>query len=617
MSDASVKILSSVTVFQKYAKHIQDLNRRETWEEICERNMQMHISKFPEMQEEIKSIYTKYIVTKKVLPSMRSLQFGGKAIELAPNRGYNCGYMPIDDCKAFSELMFLLLGGTGIGYSVQKHHIQNLPVITEPDVSNRYVVQDSIIGWSDAVKVLFKAYMLKGNRPEFDFRDIRAKGVLLKTSGGRAPGHEPLKKSLESCESILKNAAGRKLTSLEVHDLCCIIADAVLSGGIRRAAMIAFFSHDDELMLKCKDGEWWIHNPQRSRANNSAVLLRGQVSEQEFFKLWDIIKSSGSGEPGIYWTNCKETMSNPCAEISLSPFQFCNLTTFNCSDITSQEEFEERAKAAAFLGTIQASYTDFHYLRPIWRKNTEKEALLGVSMTGIASGKVLSLDMAKAAEVVRLENIRVAKLININPAARTTCVKPEGTTSLVLGSSSGIHAWHAPYYIRRIRVNKQEPIYRYLLNKVPTLIEDDVMKPEIDAVLSIPVKAPDGAVFRSEPVVEFLERVKKVTVEWIHPGHVSGPNTHNVSATVSVKPNEWEFVGRWMWENSNNYSGLSVLPHFDANYKQMPFEDCTEMTYHRLMQHLIDINLSEVDEVENNVNHGDILACSGGSCEIT
>jgi ribonucleoside-triphosphate reductase (thioredoxin) len=616
MTDASVDLLSQIIVFQKYAKHKSDLNRRESWEELAVRNMEMHLVRFPHLQNDILSVYRDFVLTKKVLPSMRSLQFGGKAIHLSPNRGFNCSYAPMDHYKAFPELMFLLLGGTGVGYSVQKHHVAKLPMVTGPNGSFRYMIQDSIVGWSDAVKVLFKSYFFGTEKPEFDYRDIRAKGSELKTSGGKAPGPDPLRKSLENCESILKKAMGGNLTPLQVHDLCCFIADAVLSGGIRRAAMISFFSLDDEEMLHCKDGVWYEANGQRARSNNSAVLVRGEVNEVQFKRLWETISSSESGEPGIYWTNDREILSNPCGEISLRPFQFCNLSTFNVSDVDSQEELEARAKAAAFLGTLQAAYTDFHYLRPIWRETTEKDSLLGVSMTGIASGKVLSLDLTAAAEVVKEENVRVANAIGIRPAARTTCVKPEGTASLVVGSSSGIHAWHAPHYIRRVRINKQESLYKYLLRKVPALLEDDVMKPDVDAVLSVPIKAPEGAVFRNESAMDFLSRVQRVTTSWIHPGHRDGVNTHNVSATVSIRPEEWASVGEWMWANSSDYSGLSVLPFWGGNYAQMPYEDCDEVTYHRLMQHLAEIDLSEVDEVENTVNHGDVLACSGGSCEI-
>lgn len=615
MSDASVKALSSVTVFNKYSKFLKEENRRETWEEIIARNMVMHVNRFPNLADHIFNAYS-FVMDKKVLPSMRSLQFGGDPISLSHNRMFNCAYLPINDRRAFHEVMFLLLGGTGVGYSVQRHHVDSLPVVQRPNGSARFVVQDSIIGWSDSVKALFKAYMEGSYRPEFDFRDVRKKGTPLKTSGGKAPGPEPLKLALEQCEKILMGNVGRKLTPLQVHDCVCYIADAVLSGGIRRAAMISLFDKDDKEMLGCKDGEWWVNHAVRARANNSAVMIRDQVNEAEFQALWSTISSNKSGEPGIFWTNDKDWGTNPCCEIALRPFQFCNLTTLDVSDVTSQEELNDRARAAAFIGTLQASYTDFHYLRSEWKETTESEALIGVSMTGIASGSVLGLDMDEAARVVKEENARVAKILGIRPAARTTCVKPEGTTSLVVGSSSGVHAWHSPYYVRRMRINKQDALYRYLVNVVPELIEDDVMKPDIDAVLSVPIKSPEGAVFRDESALEFLERVKLVTTKWIHSGHRSGENTHNVSATVSVRDEEWEAVGKWMWDNKDCYSGLSVLPYSDASYQQMPFEECSEETYNRLMQYVKDIDLTKVNEVEDSTALADNLACMGGFCEI-
>ena len=633
MLDLGVKLLSEVVCFNKYSKYVPELNRRETWEEICLRNMNMHLSKYPQLETDIKRVYSDFIVTKKILPSMRALQFGGKPIELANNRLYNCCLGLADHYKFFSETMFLLLGGSGVGYSVQKQHVAKLAKVRTPKSSQRFLIQDSIIGWADAVKELFGAYLAGGVRPEFDYRDIRAKGSLLKTTGGRAPGPTPLRLSLEHCETLLKNAIGRKLKPLEVHDALCYIADAVLSGGIRRAAMISFFSPSDDEMALCKDGEWYVENPQRGRANNSAVLLRKdldpltglcnkvlgnqtQTTEKEFFSLWEKTKATKSGEPGFYWTNDLDSLSNPCVEISLRAFSFCNLTTVNVSTIVDQEDLNERVAAAAFIGTLQAGYTDFHYLRPIWKKTTEEDALLGVSMTGIASSKVLGLDMAQAAIVVKQENEAVAKMIGIRSAARTTCVKPEGTSSLVLGSSSGIHAWHAPYYIRRMRVNKGEPIYRYLNDVVPELLEDEVFKPELEAVLSVPVKAPDGAVFRSESAVEFLERVKKVSKEWVLPGHRDGVNTHNVSATVNIREDEWDICGKWIWDNRDCYNGLSVIPYSDPNYKQLPFEECDELTYQRLSGFLKAIDLTQVREFEDTTSVAEELSCVGGACVI-
>ena len=343
----------------------------------------------------------------------------------------NCSFAPVDSIEAFSEIMFLLLSGCGVGYSVQNHHIEKLPPITKPTKTRRYLVGDSIEGWSDAIKMLVKAYFSGKPLPDFDFNDVRQKGSLLITAGGRAPGPEPLKDCIHHIKKILdRKENGDQLTSLEAHDIICFIADAVLSGGIRRAAMIALFDIDDDDMLTCKFNDWYVENPQRGRANNSAVIVRHMISEEVFKELWKKIELSGSGEPGFFFTNDPNWGLNPCAEISLRPFQFCNLVTINAGNIENQEDLNQRAVAASFIATLQASYTNFHYLRDIWKRTTEKEALIGVSMTGIASGAVNDLSLKEAAGLVKQENARVAELIGIKPAARQTTIKPEGCLSL-------------------------------------------------------------------------------------------------------------------------------------------------------------------------------------------
>jgi hypothetical protein len=980
--DISQKILSDITVHMKYAKFRSDLNRRETWEELVTRNKEMHQRKYPQIKDEIENVY-KLVYDKKVLPSMRSLQFGGKPIEIAPNRIYNCCYLPIDHSDSFSETMFLLLGGTGVGFSVQKHHIDKLPEIKKPNPTRtrRYLIGDSIEGWADAIKVLMESYFgSKSSTPVFDYSDIRQKGASLITSGGKAPGPQPLKDCIHNIIKVLdtKND-GEKLSPIETHDIICHIADAVLAGGIRRAALISLFSADDNEMISCKSGNWWEQNPQRGRANNSAVLLRHKITKEYFMGLWKRIELSGAGEPGIYLSNDKDWGTNPslrkgtkvittegvfpieelqdktfkvknlngeisdakcwlsgkdqklwkltlkdgteyfatkehewpvwdgekyvkvntpniesgaklpflrenklfdgelgnyndgflsgwllgdgwvtnrkeyseygmivsdlddennisellietitdnvptfngnfkhryrevfedfeeeiqivlkktgtkeisinnkkfdeyiktfgvvdkniglpkavwvngsedyrkglidalfssdghvsndkkritltskhkklisdvsellgfygikttikksisklndneyvrydlrinenqsikqfmsifklsvkhkqdrldsyifkntednnqmevvsveetelyedvwdisvydethcfqlskvvtgnCCEIALRPYQFCNLCEVNASDIESQEDFETRAKAAAFIGTLQAGYTDFHYLRDVWKRTTEKDALIGVGMTGIGSGVVLGYDMKKAAEVVKNENERVANLIGINKAARTTTVKPSGTSSLVLGTSSGIHAWHNDYYLRRIRVGKNEAIYSYLNINHPELIEDEYFRPHDTAVITIPQKAPEGSILRYESVFQMLDRVKRVSQEWVKSGHRTGQNTHNVSATVSIKEDEWDLVGEWMWENRKFYNGLSVLPYNGGTYTQAPFSDCTKEEFERLSATLTNVDLTKVIELQDNTDLSGELACANGSCEI-
>ena len=618
--EISSRILSDITVYMKYAKFNEEKNRRETWEEIVTRNKAMHIKHYPKLKDEIENVY-KLVYDKKILPSMRSLQFGGKPIEISPNRIYNCAYLPIDHIDSFSETMFLLLGGTGVGYSVQKHHVNQLPTIQKPypKRKRRFLIGDSIEGWADAVKVLMKSYMNGGgSRVVFDYSDIRAKGERLVTSGGKAPGPQPLKECILKVTGILEEKDnGDTLSTLEVHDIICHIADAVLAGGIRRAALISLFSADDNEMISCKAGNWWELNPQRGRSNNSACLMRHKITKEFFMELWKRVELSGSGEPGIYLNNDKDWGTNPCCEIALRPYQFCNLCEVNVSNIEDQDDLNERVKGAAFIGTLQAGYTEFHYLREIWRETTEKDALVGVSMTGIGSGKVLGYDMKKAADVVKRENSRVAKLIGVNKAARSTTVKPAGTTSLVLGTSSGIHAWHNDYYIRRLRVGKNESMYHHLLTNHPELIEDDYFRPHDTAVISIPQKAPEGSIMRTESPFQLLDRVKQVATEWVRPGHRKGSNTHNVSATISLRDNEWDLAGEWMWENRNHYNGLSVLPYNGGTYVQAPFEDITKSKYNEMMKTLSEVNIDQITEVDDNTALSEELACAGGACEIT
>lgn len=615
--DTSQRILSEITIFNKYARYIPEASRRETWQELCERNMVMHIRKYPAIKEEIKKTYKEFVIPKKVLPSMRSLQFGGNSIELSNNRMYNCAYLPIDHPDAFSETMFLLLGGTGVGFGVQKHQVEKLPTVIGPKNKNRrFLIGDSIEGWADAVKILVEAYFHGKSDPVFDYRDIRPKGARLVTSGGKAPGPAPLRICIEQLRSILSNAVGRKLKSLEAHDMQCHIADAVLSGGIRRAAMISLFSHDDMDMMSCKSGNWWESNPSRGRANNSVVLDRKTLTDEEFFDIWERIEDSGAGEPGVFWTNDKDWGTNPCCEIALNAFQFCNVTEINVSNVEGQEDLNNRAKAASFLGTLQAGYTDFHYLRPEWEETTKREALIGVGMTGIGSGAVLKLNLHEAAEAVNMENKRVAGLIGVNPAARTTTIKPSGTTSCVVGSSSGVHAWHNDYYVRRMRVGKNEPLYTYMVENFPSLVEDCYHKPHIEAVMSFPQKAPEGSILRTESFMDLLERVKRFNLEWVHTGHNDGKNYHNVSCTISLKAKDWGKCGRWMWKNREYYTGISVLPYDGGSYIQAPFSDIDKETYEKMIAELHDIDLTKVIENDDNTDLKDQSACAGGKCEI-
>ena len=671
----SKKFLSDIIVYSKYAKYDHNLKRRENWSEIIQRNAEMHARRYPQIADEIYDVYANYVMSKKVFPSMRSLQFAGKAIEVTPNRIFNCAFSAADHPAIFSETMFNLLGGCGVGISVQEHHVAKLPPIQKPSTKRhkRYLIPDSIEGWAEAIKVLMKSYFKGSPRVIFDYSDIRPKGTELVTAGGKAPGPAPLKECIdviiEKLDALLEKFGGEaKLTPLNVHDLICHISDAVLAGGIRRSALISLFSLEDEEMLNCKSNfefnatrapriegnryivegtyngvykeiyideslyesylethklPWYIFEPQRGRANNSVVLEYDKVSREDFDRIWKRVEDSGCGEPGVYWTNDKDLGANPCCEISLQSNGYCNLTEVVADGIETQEEFNARAKAAAFLGTLQAGYTNFHYLRDEWQDNAEEDALLGVSMTGISSGDVFKLNIVEAAKCTADENERVAGLIGTNKAKRITTVKPSGTASLVAGTSSGIHAWHSPYYIRRIRINKDEALYKYLSERLPSFfLEDDYFSPDSTAVLSVPIKAPEGAIFRNESPIDLLERVKRIHDEWIanEYTHREGVNTHNVSVTVSIDNDQWNTVGDWMWENRTHYHGISVLPFDGSTYQQMPFEDITKKEYNRLeklFNELGEINIDDIIEENDNTDLSGEVACSGGSCELS
>jgi hypothetical protein len=956
-----MSLLADLTTFGKYSRYRPDKLRREQWPEIVQRVAEMHMRKFPDWALEIEECFD-FVHDKMVMPSMRSAQFAGRPIEIAANRIYNCAFACMDAPESFQEAMFLLLGGTGFGYSVQHRHVSMLPAVRGPSRRNRrHVVGDSIEGWADAIKVLTKAYFEGKSTPVFDFSDIRPKGADLVTSGGKAPGPQPLKDCIHNVTKVLDGSTGRQLRPIEVHDILCYMADAVLAGGIRRAAMIALFSPEDDEMIAAKSGPWWETNPQRGRANNSAVLVRGQVSREQFDSIFARLQASGSGEPGFYWTNDPDYGTNPslragtrvltgegvkniedlqdqsflvptlssewapakcwksspsellyrlkfrggaeyyataqhewpvlegdsyrkvrsdelvagmrmpspakkdklpearsqlsrddgffvgwlcgdgwitkrgdtgvqqiglcvskqdehegvvsklvgvlsrlgsnasfgntrrgvrelhtahrevntlleqagftgkqdglpssiwagctesfrkgfieglfsadgsvsdnrvtlttahkqlvedvrdllgfygihssiqhrktklpgrakiytrydlrinrradiahfaklfclsgdkgawlqkfthkrqlvnyqelvsveltdisepvwdisvadhdhcfelpsvvtgnCAEIALKDMGFCNLTTINAELIKTQEDLNKAAACAAMIGTLQATYTDFHYLREQWRINAEDEALLGVSITGIASGNLDGLDLTEAADCAVAANAVWAKRLGINPAKRITTIKPEGTSSLVCGTSSGIHAWHAPYYIRRLRFGRDEIIAKALADQAPDLLVDDVQNPA-QVILEYPVKAPDGAVIRTESAEELLERIRKYSNQWVKPGHISGPNTHNVSATVSVRESEWDIVREWMWSNRDVYNGISILPYSDHTYTQAPFEDIDAEEYQRRAR-LIPEGFEFPAEYRDETTLQAEIACGGGgSCEV-
>lgn len=613
----SNRLLSEIVAYRTYAKHLNAFNRRESLEETLNRNLTMFLEKYPKLSRDIIKAF-KQVHDLNIMPSMRSLQFGGEAVFRNNVRLFNCSFASITYPRVFAEALFLLLSGTGFGFSVQNHHIKQLPKIRKPKEEVIYVVHDSIEGWAEALNQLMSAYFYGAIRPIFDFSKVRQKGSYLVTTGAKAPGPEPLKRMLEKVEEILLKSLNRNLSSLEVHDIICLVADCVLSGGIRRAALISLFDRDDRAMLTCKHGSWWEKHPHRARANNSAVLPRHETTFEEFKNVYDMCIASNAGEPGFFWTNDIEWGTNPCAEIGLQSNQFCNLTTTNLTGIKNDKDFHNRVYAAALLGTLQAGFTDFPYLSQKWKDVTDREALIGCSFTGIAdSTNIGELQLRDAAKTVLDVNEKYAKKIGINVAARTTAIKPEGTASCVLGSSSGIHARHSQYYLRRIRMNKDDELARYLAKVIPELVVDDVFSPS-GVVVTIPQESPAGAITRhQESAMDLFDRVKHYYNNWVLPGHRSGANTHNISCTINYRPEEAPLLLHKLWEDRFQYAAVSLLPFSDSIYQQAPFEDCDKETFDKFNKMVNEIDLTKVLELEDNTNRAEQLACSGGICELT
>jgi ribonucleoside-triphosphate reductase len=613
----SNRLLSDIVSFRTYAKYLPHVGRRESLEETINRNMTMHLERFPKLSKDILKAY-KQVHDLKAMPSMRGLQFGGEAILKNNVRQYNCSFVHAKYERVFAEILYLLLCGTGVGYSVQRHHVQQLPAIRKPKEEGRFIVHDSIEGWAESINALMQAYFFGGIRPIFDLSGIRAKGSYLVTTGAKAPGPEPLRQMLVQVEARLQAALGRQMKPLEVHDVICLIADCVLAGGIRRAALICLFDRDDKEMLSCKHGEWWVKHPYRARANNSAVLPRNEVTKDEFKYIYDMCIKSNSGEPGFFWTNDVEWGTNPCAEIGLQSNQFCNLSTTNLTAIKSTKDLHNRVYAAAFIGTLQASYTDFPYLSARWKQVTEQEALIGCSFTGIADASSLSAaQLQEAARIVLEVNEKYARKIGTNLAARTTAIKPEGTASCVLGSSSGIHARHDEYYLRRIRMNKDDALARYLSATIPDLVEADLFSPS-GVVVTIPQESPSDAVIRSrESALQLFERVRLYYNHWVMPGHRSGVNTHNVSCTINYREDEVEGLFEDLWNYRNEYSGVSLLPFDNGSYQQAPFESCDKETFEKFDALVKEVDVTKVMELEDNTDRLQNVACTaGGYCEI-
>ena len=602
----STSELQDYTFVAKYARWIPEKKRRETWRESVDRVMNMMYEKYPEVNGDIAWAYD-IMYKKRILGSQRALQFGGKPIFKHNARMYNCIASYIDRLRFFQECMYLLLCGCGTGFSVQKHHVEKLPpLVRNKNGTKKFVVPDSIEGWSDAVGVLVSSYFdqdelfpeYTGKNVTFDYSEIRPAGSYLSSSAGKAPGPEPLKKALSNIRRVLDKALKefdfcdksiRKLSSIQAYDIVMHSADAVISGGVRRSATICLFSPDDKEMAMAKTGNWFHDNPQRGRSNNSALLLRDETTPEQFGTLMQSVKEFG--EPGFVWSDSTELIVNPCVEIGLYPvdeetgktgWQACNLSTINCAKVKTEEDFYEACKAASIVGTLQAGFSEFPYLGEVTERIIRREALLGVSMTGIMERHEICLDpqiQKKGAKVIKDENKRFAKLIGTNQAARTTCIKPEGTSSCVLGTSSGIHPHHAKRYIRRIQANKLEPIYNYFQEINPRACEESVWSAnDSDDVISFCVEVPAGSKTRNQiGALDLLSYVKSTQQNWVIPGTnkslcVQPFLVHNVSNTINVKPDEWEDVEKFIYKNRRYFCGISLLPITgDKDYPQAPF----------------------------------------------
>ena len=602
----SVAELQNYTFVGKYARWIPEKKRRETWKESVERVKGMMLESYPSVTEEIEWAYD-MMNRKRVLGSQRALQFGGSPVLKHNARIYNCIASYIDRPRFFQECMYLLLCGCGTGFSVQKHHVEKLPDLVQKYKSNgtkKFTIPDTIEGWSDAVGVLVSSYLEQdelfpeyvGKTVSFDYSEIRPAGSYLSSSSGKAPGPEPLKKALSSIKKVLDKAikeaefsATKKLRPIDVYDVVMHAADAVISGGVRRSATICLFSADDEEMALAKTGNWFHDNPQRGRSNNSALLVRGSTTSEQFSQLMNSVKEFG--EPGFVWSDSTELIVNPCVEIGLYPvdeetgetgWQACNLSTVNCAKIKTKEEFFESCRAASIDGTLQAGFSKMAYLGEVTERILRREALLGVSMTGIMERHDICLDpdiQKEGARVVKKTNKDLAKKIGINTAARTTCVKPEGTASCILGTSSGIHPHHAKRYIRRVQANKMEDIYQHFKKTNPRACEESVWSAnDSDDVICFCIEVPAGSKLKNQiGAIGLLEYVKSTQQNWVMTGRndslcVKPFLQHNVSNTINVKPEEWEDVEKFIYKNRKYFCGVSLLPlSGDKDYPQAPF----------------------------------------------
>tara|TARA_Y100000389_G_scaffold120282_1_gene117512 strand:- start:1949 stop:3832 length:1884 start_codon:yes stop_codon:yes gene_type:complete len=616
----------------RYARYLPELKRREHWDETVDRFVSFVASKISNnvLTTEVRNNIKNAIVDMKVMPSMRAMMTAGLALDRDNTAGYNCSYLPIDDAKAFDEAMVILMNGTGVGFSVERQYVNKLPEIPDEiyDTDTTITVRDSKEGWGKSLRMLI-ALLYSGELPKWDLSKLRPAGTVLKTFGGRSSGPAPLDELFHFVVNIFNSAKGRKLTSIECHDIMCKIGEVVVVGGVRRSAMISLSNLSDDRMRNAKSGAWWEQNVQRALSNNSAVYTE-KPDVHQFMQEWLSLYESKSGERGIFSREASKNVckkngrrdpdhdfgTNPCSEIILRPYQFCNLTEVIARADDTEKDLIEKVKLAAILGTIQSTFTNFPYLRKIWKKNTEEERLLGVSITGIYDCPLLN-DYKDPSLPGRLEMLRqvavdtnkeFAEMLGIPQSASVTCVKPSGTVSQLTDSASGIHARHDPYYYRRVRNDNKDPLTQFLIDAgVPN--EPDVTKPNATTVFTFPKKAPESALSRGDiSAIDHLELWLMYQRHWCE---------HKPSVTISVKENEWPTVGAWVWEHFDEMSGVSFLPHDGGTYRQAPYETVSEEKYNELLETMPEsFDWTSFEENQDNVEGAQTLACTADNCEI-
>jgi ribonucleoside-triphosphate reductase (thioredoxin) len=615
----------------RYSRFLNTENRREHWKETVSRYftfMEKHLQEKYNHKMDRQEL-EQAVVDLEVMPSMRAVMTAGKALDRDNTAGYNCSYLPIDDPKAFDEAMYILLCGTGVGFSVEHKYVNQLPEVPDQlfDSQTTIVVADSKEGWAKALRQLI-ALLYSGEVARYDLSKIRPAGARLKTFGGRASGPGPLDELFKFTTNKFRGAAGRKLTSIECHDLLCKIGEVVVVGGVRRSAMISLSDLEDDRMRSCKSGNWWEHNGQRALANNSAAY-ESKPDIGQFLAEWTSLYNSHSGERGLFSREASvkqakkngrrnpdfEFGTNPCSEIILRPYQFCNLTEVVVRAEDTPETLARKVRIATILGTYQSTLTHFPYLRKIWQKNTEEERLLGVSLTGILDNKWMGeVNESTKKHLEQLRKVSVdtnadlATRLGIPVSAAITCVKPSGTVSQLVDSASGIHTRHSQYYVRRVRGDKKDPLTGFLVEAgIPA--EDCVMRPESTAVFSFPQKAPEGATLR-----DHMSAIDHLDVWLMYQRHWC---EHKPSVTISVKEDEWMDVGAWVWRNFDEISGVSFLPYDGGTYRQAPYEECTKEQYETMLEKMPKtIDWDSLVEYDDNVEGVQTLACTGSSCEI-